>query len=154
MVYRCITTDHGRSDALPNSPWLVRDDVMGLGYEINLEEVCLNQSFTATQVVSSELVFPRGAVPNAQILWIRIELTNGERKFITKSLASFYDFVSLPESSIGGWTEGSKGIDTSGDKRLAMVAGPKDEDHGDSGSDSAGHNSGHEADDQRSSEAV
>ena len=98
-----------------------------IGYTINLEHLCKNQSFSATQVVSSELVFPRGAVPNAQIIWIKIELTNGDRHFITKSLSEFYDYVELPESSIGGWTEGNKGKDVAADKRLDMVAAPQEE---------------------------
>jgi len=87
---------------------------MTLGYEINLERLCRFQNFSIDQVVSSDLVFPTGAVPNAQILWVRIELTSGERKFVTLPLADFYEFVTLPESSIGGWTDGDRGHDRSG----------------------------------------
>jgi hypothetical protein len=85
-----------------------------LGYTINIEELCLNQAFTPDQVVSSDLVFPRGAVPNSQILWVRIELTSGDRRFITLPLMDFYRFIQLPESSIGGWTDGDRGSDSSG----------------------------------------
>jgi hypothetical protein len=84
------------------------------GYTLNLDVICKNQSFSAAQVVSSDLVFPRGAVPNAQLLWVRIELDSGERKFITLSLGKFYEYVQLPESSIGGWTDGDRGSDYSG----------------------------------------
>ena len=87
---------------------------MNLGYEINLEALCEFQNFSPDQVVSSDLVFPTGAVPNAQILWVRIELTSDERKFITLPLSDFYKFVTLPESSIGGWTDGERGHDRSG----------------------------------------
>ena len=84
------------------------------GYTINLEELCLHQTFKPEQVVSSDLVFPQGAVPNSRILWVRIELTSGDRKFITLPLMEFYRFVQLPESSIGGWTDGDRGSDSSG----------------------------------------
>ena len=84
------------------------------GYEINLSAVCKNQRFKPEEVVQSDLVFPRGAVPNAQLLWVRIELANGERKFITLPLRDFYEYVSLPESSIGGWTDGDRGRDRTG----------------------------------------
>ena len=90
----------------------IRDDVTG--YVINLEELCSNQAFAPDQVVSSELVFPKGAVPNSRILWVRVELTNGERKFITLPLLEFYRFVQLPESSIGGWVDGDHGSDYTG----------------------------------------
>jgi len=93
-----------------------------LGYQINLKKLCRNQRFNESQVVSSELVFPQGAVPNAQILWIRVELTSGERKFITVPLAQFYEYIDLPESSIGGWTDGDRGSDYSGlDSRHEIV---------------------------------
>jgi hypothetical protein len=85
-----------------------------LGYDINLEEMCRNQAFSADQVISAQLVFPKGAVPNAQIIWVKIELSNLERKFVTLPLSEFYRFVSLPESSIGGWTDGDRGSDNSG----------------------------------------
>jgi hypothetical protein len=85
-----------------------------VGYTINLEELCLHESFKPEQVVSSDLVFPKGAVPNSRMLWVRIELTNGTRKFITLPLLEFYRFVQLPESSIGGWTDGDRGSDSSG----------------------------------------
>ena len=83
-------------------------------YEINLDALCEFQNFAPEQVVSADLVFPKGAVPNAQILWVRLELTNEERKFITLPLADFYRFVTLPESSIGGWTDGDRGHDRAG----------------------------------------
>lgn len=86
------------------------------GYEINLDAVCKNQRFKPQEVVSSDLVFPKGAVPNAQILWVRIELTNGERKFVTLPLRDFYDYIDLPVSSIGGWTDGEVGTDEAGMK--------------------------------------
>jgi len=85
-----------------------------LGYRINLDELCLNQAFNPEQVVSSELVFPAGAVPNSQLLWVRIALTSGKRQFITLPLSEFHRFISLPESSIGGWTDGDRGSDYSG----------------------------------------
>lgn len=65
-------------------------------------------------VLSSDLVIPSGAVPNSMLLWIRIELTSGDRKFITLPLVDFYQYVGLPESSIGGWTDGGRGSDHSG----------------------------------------
>jgi hypothetical protein len=84
------------------------------GYEINLEVLCSTQAFSVDQVVSSELVFPKGAVPNSMLLWVRIELTNGKRQFITLPLVDFYKYIDLPESSIGGWTDGDRGSDYSG----------------------------------------
>ena len=87
---------------------------MKLGYEINLEEVCSTKDFTPEQIVSCDLVFPNGAVPNSQLLWLRIELTNKERKFLTLPLADFHRFVKLPASSIGGWTDGHRGRDSTG----------------------------------------
>jgi hypothetical protein len=84
------------------------------GYTINLDELCLHQNFNPEQVVSCDLVYPKGAVPNAQMLWVRLELTSGDRKFVTLSLLEFYRFVQLPESSIGGWTDGNRGSDYSG----------------------------------------
>ena len=84
------------------------------GYTIKLEELCRHQSFGVEQVTSCDLVYPKGAVPNPQILWVRVELTSGERKFITLPLLEFYRFVQLPESSIGGWTDGDRGSDYSG----------------------------------------
>lgn len=114
MAYRRAGPDHARNDSVPNCGWLVRDDVMTLGYTIKLDELCLHQNFNPEQVVSCDLVYPRGAVPNAQILWVRLELTNGDRKFITLPLLEFYRFVQLPESSIGGWTDGDRGSDYSG----------------------------------------
>jgi hypothetical protein len=85
-----------------------------LGYVINLNELCLHQAFGPDQVVSSELVFPKGAVPNSMLLWIRLELTSGKRQFVTLPLVDFYKYVDLPESSIGGWTDGDHGSDYSG----------------------------------------
>ena len=75
---------------------------MTRGYELNLEKICHNQRFAVSQVVSSELVFPKGAVPNAQLLGVRIELRD------------FYEYVDLPLSSIGGWTDGDRGSDYAG----------------------------------------
>lgn len=95
---------------------------MSLGYSINLDYLCRNRDFSPSQVVSSELVFPKGAVPNAQLIWVRIELTSGDRKFITLPLTEFYKYVDLPESSIGGWTDGEVGSDIFGlDPRYAIV---------------------------------
>ena len=84
------------------------------GYTINLEYLCRNQSFTPDQVVFSELVMPKGAVPNSMLLWIRVELIGGTRKFVTVALVDFYRYVELPESSIGGWTDGYRGSDSAG----------------------------------------
>lgn len=83
-------------------------------YSINVEKLCETQRFNASQVVLSELVFPKGAVPNAQIIWFKMELSSGERVFLTKPLQDFYEYVELPESSIGGWTDGDIGTDSSG----------------------------------------
>lgn len=83
-------------------------------YEVNLEELCFTQKFRPEQVTEVDLVFPRGAVPNAQLLWFRVKLNNDEQLFLTKSLQDFYKFVSLPESSIGGWTDGDRGQDSTG----------------------------------------
>lgn len=87
---------------------------MTRGYELNLEKICHNQRFGVSQVVSSELVFPKGAVPNAQLLWVKVELTSGERIFVTLPLRDFYEYVDLPLSSIGGWTDGDRGSDYAG----------------------------------------
>lgn len=84
------------------------------GYEINLEYLCRNQRFNPAEVVSSELVIPKGAVPNSMLLWIRVELISGDRKFVTLPLVDFYRYVELPESSIGGWTDGNRGSDYTG----------------------------------------
>lgn len=111
------------------------------GYEINLAAVCKNQRFTPEEVVSSELVFPNGAVPNSQLLWVRIELTSGDRRFITLALRDFYQYVKLPTSSIGGWTEGKLGTDQANQAHLEKYK------IGDSGSDSSGHDAGDEAHD-------
>jgi hypothetical protein len=95
---------------------------MSLGYKINLDHLCRNKDFQPSQVVSSELVFPKGAVPNAQLIWVRIELQNRERKFVTLPLIEFHEYVDLPESSIGGWTDGEVGSDIFGlDPRYAIV---------------------------------
>jgi hypothetical protein len=83
-------------------------------YDINLDHLCRNQRFKPAEVVSSELVYPKGAVPNPQILWVKVELTNGERSFITLPLMQFYDYIELPRSTIGGWTEGELGTDEAG----------------------------------------
>lgn len=83
-------------------------------YTINLDYLCRNQNFTPAEVVSSKLVFPKGAVPNSMLLWVRVELINGRRKFITLPLVDFYKYIILPESSIGGWVDGDHGSDYSG----------------------------------------
>ena len=83
-------------------------------YEIDLEQVCKTQDFVPSQVVSSELVWPKGAVPNSRLIWIRIELTSGKRQFVTLPLVDFYQYIKLPESSIGGWTDGDRGSDYTG----------------------------------------
>ena len=95
---------------------------MTTDYQINLDELCKNQKFNPDQVVSSELVYPRGAVPNAQILWVRVELTSGERRFVTLPLSEFYCYIDLPESSIGGWTEGDLGTDSVNSAHLNRYA--------------------------------
>jgi len=93
-----------------------------MSYTINLEKLCMTQNFTPKQVVTSELVFPRGAVPNSRLLWVRVELTGGERKFITLPLIEFYEYVDLPESNIGGWLSGDRGSDYAGlDPRYKVV---------------------------------
>jgi hypothetical protein len=84
------------------------------GYRLKLEEICKTQNFRPEEVVQSDLVFPNGAVPNSQLLWVRVELKNGQRKFITLSLRDFHQFVELPSSSIGGWTDGDRGYDRTG----------------------------------------
>jgi len=95
---------------------------MKRGYEINLDHVCKNERFLPTQVVSSELVFPRGAVPNSQLIWIKIELESGERRFVTLALKDFHQYVELPQSNIGGWTDGEIGSDYAGlDSRYKVV---------------------------------
>lgn len=48
------------------------------------------------------------------LLWVRVELTNNKRHFVTLPLVDFYKYVELPESSIGGWTDGDRGSDYSG----------------------------------------
>lgn len=83
-------------------------------YSVKLEALCKNQRFNESQVVSSELVYPRGAVPNAQLIWFRVELESGERLFVTKPLRDLYVYIDLPESSIGGWTDGDRGSDSTG----------------------------------------
>ena len=87
---------------------------MSASYSINLDYLSRNQDFTPEEVVSSDLVIPKGAVPNSMLLWIRVELKNGTRKFVTLALVDFYLYVNLPESSIGGWTDGDRGSDYSG----------------------------------------
>lgn len=115
MGYRSYVSDPVRHDHRACRVWLVPHDVRRMnGYTINLPALCKNQNFLPEEVVSSELVFPEGAVPNSQLLWIRVELTSGKRKFITLGLVDFYDYISLPESSIGGWTDGDRGSDYSG----------------------------------------
>lgn len=126
---------------------------MTLGYEINLEHLCKNQVFSPAQVVSSELVFPRGAVPNSQILWVRVELTSNERKFITLPLRDFYEYISLPESSIGGWTEGHKGGEGSGLNARYMAVNAE-QPNVNRGSDYPRPDAGDEVDNPSGSEAL
>lgn len=94
----------------------IAEDVFwaGAGYDINLSWICRNQKFNPDQVVSATLVFPKGAVPNSQLIWIRLELTNGQREFVTLPLSLFHEYIKLPESSIGGWTDGDHGSHSSG----------------------------------------
>ena len=122
MAYCRTRTDYSRHGDRACCNELVCNDVMKHGYEINLEYVCRNQRFSPSQVVSSELVYPRGAVPNSQLIWIRIELTSGEKQFVTLSLADFYKYIVLPQSNIGGWTDGEVGSDYAGlDSRYKVV---------------------------------
>lgn len=83
-------------------------------YRINLSYLCHNRDYTPDQIVSADMVYPKGAVPNSQLIWIRVELTNGKRQFVTLSLADFHEYIELPESSIGGWTDGDRGSDSAG----------------------------------------
>ena len=100
---------------------MVSHDVV-MDYTINLEKLCATQNFTPEQVVSAKLVFPRGAVPNSMLLWVRVDLTSKERKFITLPLVDFYKYVDLPESNIGGWMSGDRGSDYAGlDARYKVV---------------------------------
>lgn len=80
-------------------------DVRVTGYEVNLESLCRRQKFVPDQVRSARLVYPKGAVPNSQLLWIRVELTNGERPIVTLPLSEFYEYIDLPESRLGGLIE-------------------------------------------------
>jgi hypothetical protein len=118
------------------------------GYEINLDWLCKNQRFKPEEVVDSRLVFPAGAVPNSQLIWLRVELQNTEVRFITLALRDFHQYVILPSTTVGGWTEGEKGHDRANLEHLEKY------NIGDTGSDSAGHDSGDEVDDLRSSGAI
>ena len=130
---------------------LVRNDVILVrNYNIKLDVVCRNQRFRPQEVVSSELVFPKGAVPNSQLLWIKVELISGERKFVTLPLRDFYDYIELPESSIGGWTDGELGTDEAG-MRAHLEKYKQD---GSNRPDSSGHDSRNEADDHRGSKQI
>lgn len=116
MVHRATGHSGDWLHLWSGSHWLVLQPVQHvvIGYTVNLDELCLNQNFGPDQVISSELVFPAGAVPNSQLLWVRVALTSGKRKFITLPLSEFHRFITLPESSIGGWTDGDRGSDYSG----------------------------------------
>lgn len=93
-----------------------------MSYAVNLDKLCANQKYGPEQVVSAELVFPRGAVPNSMLLWVRVEITSGERYFITLPLVEFHQYIDLPESDIGGWTSGDRGSDYAGlDPRYKVV---------------------------------
>jgi hypothetical protein len=120
---------------------------MTIDYRVKLDELCKAQNFTPAQVVSTQLVYPRGAVPNSQVLWVRVELTSGDRKFITLPLSEFYCYIDLPESSIGGWTDGEVGSDSMNAAHINRYA-----QDGSDGSDISGHHAGNEADDSGSSE--
>lgn len=109
---------------------------MSRTYDINLDEVCKYRDFTPDQVVSSELVYPKGAVPNAQLIWIKIELEGGKRKFETLPLAEFHKYVKLPESSIGGWTDGEVGSDFHGLDPRYKIVGEQNDKEGDLRGDS------------------
>jgi hypothetical protein len=96
---------------------------MSLGYTVNIEKVAQYQDFTPDQVVQCELVFPNGAVPNSQLIWFRVELTNDRKKFVTLPLRDFYEYIDLPTSSIGGWTDGEMGAEGSGlNERYEIVS--------------------------------
>lgn len=84
---------------------------MELGYEIKLDFLCRNQDFSPSQVVSSELVYPKGAVPNPLLFWVRVKLSSKEVRFITLPITQFYDYVQLPESKLGGLVDGNYGSD-------------------------------------------
>lgn len=75
---------------------------MSRGYTINLVALCATRNFTPSQVDDAELVFPKGAVPNSLLLWVRVSLTNNEKRFITLPLTEFYKYVDLPHSNLGG----------------------------------------------------
>lgn len=72
------------------------------GYSINLEHLCRNQNFKPQQVVTAELVRPKGSVFNSKLIWVKVLLKNEETKFITLNLLDFYDYVQLPNSSLQG----------------------------------------------------
>ena len=88
-------------------------------------------------------------MPNSQILWVRCDLTSGERKFVTLPLRDFYEYIDLPVSSIGGWTEGELGTDEAG-----MRSHLEKYKHGGDGQDSSRPDTGHEAHDQGGNEQV
>jgi hypothetical protein len=71
-------------------------------YEVDLEYLCKTLDFVPEQVVSAGLVYPRGSVPNKKLMWIKVELTNEETKWITRPLADFYEYIRLPKSNLGG----------------------------------------------------
>lgn len=78
---------------------------MSRGYTINLEALCATQTFSPSQVTDAELVFPKGAVPNSLLLWARLTMDNGEKRFVTLPLTQFYEFIDLPLSNLGGLVE-------------------------------------------------
>lgn len=96
-------------------------DMRHLGYTVNLEQLCVHQKFNPEDIATAELVYPNGAVPNAQLIWVRTELKNGDRKFITLPLQHFHEYIELPVSSIGGWTTGERGIETNYDPRSKII---------------------------------
>jgi hypothetical protein len=80
-------------------------------YQVNLDALCEHLDFKPSQVETAQLVYPRGAVPNPEIIWVRVELKGGERKFVTKPLLDFYKYIKLESSDIGGWVSGERGTE-------------------------------------------
>lgn len=75
---------------------------MTQGYAINLPALCERQNFTPDQVESASLVFPKGAVPDPLLLWVRIAIRDQDVRVITLPLTQFYKYVDLPEENLGG----------------------------------------------------
>lgn len=79
---------------------------MAGGYSIKLDVLCATQNFGVDQVESATLVYPRGAVPNPLLLWVKVVLKDRETRFITLPLTLFYEYVDLPQSNLGGMIDG------------------------------------------------